>query len=1244
MKKSTFLAKKTLILLLTFIFVAGPLFIADQAHAASTRFTSISSQQNSSLALDSNQEIWAWGTNDSGQFGNGTTNASSTPIKVEVLDGGTPVKFLQVSRGWTHSLALDINGQLWSTGRDGSGELGNGTLGDSLSWNKLTIMDGAAIASFTKIAALRYTSYALDRNGAIWSWGSRTDTADPQVPVKKSITNNAVPVIFKELAADNSSVLAIDSFDHLWNIFLAGVTEEKLNPMDGGVEAEFQSLAVGYGAGVGSIHQNLALDKNGDIWTWGGDDTGQLGDGPTITPERWIPEKLTVMDSGNRVRFSQVSAGAKQVLALDESGNMWAWGNNNTGQLGNNSTTNLSVPTKVTLLDDNGNPFHLSSVEAGYGQSFGLDSNGQIWAWGYQLQSVPTKLKFAPSVLLSPSKSSLAYGESVTLTASVTGDLAVPSGSVSFKDGSTSLSSVPLSAGTAQLLVPSLSAGSHQLTASFEGNVEYVDQTSNQITVTVAANPTKAITAFSFASPSATGTVNETNKTIAVTVPHGTNVTALVPTIAHSGASISPASGTAQNFTNPVTYTVTAADGSTQVYTVTVTVAANPAKAITAFSFASPSATGTVNETNKTVAVTVPYGTNVTALVPTIAHSGASISPASGTAQNFTNPVTYTVTAANGSTQVYTVTVTVAANPAKAITAFSFASPSATGTVNETNKTVAVTVPYGTNVTALVPTIAHSGASISPASGAAQNFTSPVTYTVTAADGSTQAYTVTVTVAANPAKAITAFSFASPSATGTVNETNKTVAVTVPYGTNVTALVPTIAHSGASISPASGAAQNFTSPVTYTVTAADGSTQAYTVTVTVAANPAKAITAFSFASPSATGTVNETNKTVAVTVPYGTNVTALVPTIAHSGASISPASGAAQNFTSPVTYTVTAADGSTQAYTVTVTVAANPAKAITAFSFASPSATGTVNETNKTVAVTVPHGTNVTALVPTIAHSGASISPASGAAQNFTNPVTYTVTAANGTTQVYTVTVTVAANPAKAITAFSFASPSATGTVSETNKTIAVTVPHGTNVTALVPTIAHSGASISPTSGTAQNFTNPVTYTVTAADGSTQVYTVTVTVAANPAKAITAFSFASPAATGTVNETNKTIAVTVPHGTNVTVLEPTITHSGASISPVSGTAQNFTNPVTYTVTAANGSTQVYTVTVTVAASPAKAITAFSFANPSATGTVNESNKTIAVTVPHGTNVTALVPTIAHSGASISPTSGTAQNF
>jgi hypothetical protein len=81
---------------------------------------------------------------------------------------------------------------------------------------------------------------------------------------------------------------------------------------------------------------------------------------------------------------------------------------------------------------------------------------------------------------------------------------------------------------------------------------------------------------------------------------------------------------------------------------------------------------------------------------------------------------------------------------------------------------------------------------------------------------------------------------------------------------------------------------------------------------------AKAITAFSFTSPAAMGIINEVDHTIAITV-WGA-VTALVPTITHTGASINPATGVANDFTGAQTYTVTAADGSTQAYMVTVTI------------------------------------------------------------------------------------------------------------------------------------------------------------------------------------------------------------------------------------------------------------------------------------------------------------------------------------
>ncbi|GHT91675.1 hypothetical protein FACS1894140_2630 [Spirochaetia bacterium] len=84
---------------------------------------------------------------------------------------------------------------------------------------------------------------------------------------------------------------------------------------------------------------------------------------------------------------------------------------------------------------------------------------------------------------------------------------------------------------------------------------------------------------------------------------------------------------------------------------------------ITAFIITGPvTAAGTISGTD--ITVTVPYGTTVTKIAPQITHTGVSISPASGAPQNFTNPVTYRVTAANGSTRDYRVTVTTSAVPA----------------------------------------------------------------------------------------------------------------------------------------------------------------------------------------------------------------------------------------------------------------------------------------------------------------------------------------------------------------------------------------------------------------------------------------------------------------------------------------------------------------------------------------------------------------------------------------------------
>jgi len=129
-----------------------------------------------------------------------------------------------------------------------------------------------------------------------------------------------------------------------------------------------------------------------------------------------------------------------------------------------------------------------------------------------------------------------------------------------------------------------------------------------------------------------------------------------------------------------------------------------------------------------------------------------------GTAANCAVTRSSTCTNGNWNTPPYDYPSCTILSSAKSITSFRFnaLSPQVAGTINQTNHTIALTVPYGTSVTALVPTIVITGVSVSPNTGVARNFTSASTYTVTAEDGSTQPYTVTVSIASPASCAIPA--------------------------------------------------------------------------------------------------------------------------------------------------------------------------------------------------------------------------------------------------------------------------------------------------------------------------------------------------------------------------------------------------------------------------------------------------------------------------------------------------------
>jgi hypothetical protein len=262
------------------------------------------------------------------------------------------------------------------------------------------------------------------------------------------------------------------------------------------------------------------------------------------------------------------------------------------------------------------------------------------------------------------------------------------------------------------------------------------------------------------------------------------------------------------------------------------------------------------------------------------------------------------------------------------------------------------------------------------------------------------------------------------------------------------------------------------------------------------------------------------------------------------------------------------------------------------FMLAEQTAPATIDAGDQTVAIEVGFSVDLTDLTPTITVSdGASIDPESGVAQDFTNPVTYTVTAEDNTEKTWTVTVTNAAtqNSEANILTFELAEQTAPATIDAGDQTVAIEVEYATDVTELTPTITVSyGASINPESGVAQDFTNPVTYSVTAEDGTTtEEWVVTVTEAAQSSEAdILTFEIAEQTGPALINTEEQTVSIEVVNSTDLTSLTPTITVSeGASINPESGVAQDFTNPVTYSVTAEDGITALEWVVTVTEASP-----------------------------------------------------------
>ena len=175
---------------------------------------------------------------------------------------------------------------------------------------------------------------------------------------------------------------------------------------------------------------------------------------------------------------------------------------------------------------------------------------------------------------------------------------------------------------------------------------------------------------------------------------------------------------------------------------------------------------------------------------------------------------------------------------------------------------------------------------------------------------------------------ILTFTLTDQTGPATINASAATVEIEVENGTDLSSLSPAFTVSaGASASPASGTSGDYSSQVTITVTAEDGTTtKAWSVDVSEATADVESsdtdILTFSLPEETGGADIDDTAHTIAIEVANGTDLTMLTPTFTISdGATADPASGTLGDYSSEVTITVTAEDGTTQDWTVNVTEA-----------------------------------------------------------------------------------------------------------------------------------------------------------------------------------------------------------------------------------------------------------------------------------------------------------------------------------
>jgi uncharacterized protein (TIGR03437 family) len=202
-------------------------------------------------------------------------------------------RIVTIAAGGNHALALQDDGTVWAWGTNWTGQLGDGTIAEQ----QAAPVQVRGLEGVVAIAAGSTHSLAAKRDGTVWAWG--------------------------------------------WNGFGElgdATTTQRLTPVRVSGLTEVVAVAGGGGSVVGA--HSLALRRDGTVWVWGHNGSGQLGDGTTT-------DRLTPVQVAGLSEVAAIAAGDAHSLALKRGGTVWAWGSNESGQLGGGRIMSRATPGQV---------------------------------------------------------------------------------------------------------------------------------------------------------------------------------------------------------------------------------------------------------------------------------------------------------------------------------------------------------------------------------------------------------------------------------------------------------------------------------------------------------------------------------------------------------------------------------------------------------------------------------------------------------------------------------------------------------------------------------------------------------------------------------------------------------------------------------------------------------------------------------------------------------------------------------